>query len=64
MQVLGRTLEGLVNRAEELKRKWKDEFVSVEELVAAFAGDERLQRKSMERGGGGGVSSAPQRGRR
>eukprot|EP00887_Chlorella_sp_A99_P006567 scaffold3.g6567.t1 len=41
-QILGRSLEALVNRAEELKTKWKDQFVSVEELVMAMAGDSRF----------------------
>ena len=41
-QILGRSLEGLVNRAEELKQKWKDQYVSVEELVMAMADDARF----------------------
>ncbi|KAI3436059.1 hypothetical protein D9Q98_002118 [Chlorella vulgaris] len=41
-QILGRTLEGLVNRAEELKQRWQDQYVSVEELVAAMADDKRF----------------------
>lgn len=41
-QILGRSLEGVVTRAEELKRKWNDEYVSVEELVMALAEDMRF----------------------
>jgi hypothetical protein len=41
-QILGRSLEALVNRAEELKAKWGDQYVSVEELVAALADDARF----------------------
>ncbi|KAL4458733.1 hypothetical protein ABPG75_013598 [Micractinium tetrahymenae] len=41
-QMLGRSLEGVVNRAEELKAKWKDQYVSVEELVMALAEDPRF----------------------
>lgn len=44
-QVLGRSLESLITEAEKLKQKWKDEFVSVEELVAAMAEDERFGRE-------------------
>ena len=43
-QVLGRSLESLITEAERMKKKWKDEFVSVEELVAAMAQDERFGR--------------------
>ena len=41
-QVLGRSLENLITEAEKLKKKWNDEFVSVEELVGAMAEDERF----------------------
>lgn len=41
-QVLGRSLESLVIAAEKFKKKWKDEFVSVEELVLATAEDSRF----------------------
>jgi ATP-dependent Clp protease ATP-binding subunit ClpB len=41
-QVLGRSLESLITEAEKTKKKWKDEFVSVEELVAAMARDDRF----------------------
>jgi ATP-dependent Clp protease ATP-binding subunit ClpB len=39
---LGRSLESLINRGEELKAKWKDSFVSIEELVMAMADDARF----------------------
>ncbi|KAF5836580.1 P-loop containing nucleoside triphosphate hydrolase protein [Dunaliella salina] len=41
-QVLGRNLEGVVNRAMELKDKWGDQYVSVEHLVLALADDPRF----------------------
>eukprot|EP01025_Chloroclados_australasicus_P006761 TRINITY_DN12160_c0_g1_i3.p1 TRINITY_DN12160_c0_g1~~TRINITY_DN12160_c0_g1_i3.p1 ORF type:complete len:978 (-),score=157.34 TRINITY_DN12160_c0_g1_i3:403-3336(-) len=40
-QVLGRSLEALVAKAQDYKKQWKDEFVSVEHLTLAFADDER-----------------------
>ena len=40
-QVLGRNLESAVTRAEELKKEFGDEFVSVEHLLLALAGDAR-----------------------
>eukprot|EP00967_Tisochrysis_lutea_P111118 scaffold174465_cov20-Tisochrysis_lutea.AAC.1 len=42
VQVLGRNLEGVVNRAMELKDKWGDQYVSVEHLVLALADDPRF----------------------
>ncbi|EFJ52466.1 hypothetical protein VOLCADRAFT_79064 [Volvox carteri f. nagariensis] len=41
-QVLGRNLEGLVNRAMELQKKWGDQFVSIEHMVMAMADDGRF----------------------
>lgn len=41
-QVLGRSLESAITAAEKTKKKWKDEFVSVEELVMAIAEDQRF----------------------
>lgn len=41
-QVLGRSLENLITEAERLKQKWKDEYVSVEELVMAMVEDTRF----------------------
>ena len=41
-QVLGRNLEGVVNSAMDLKKKWSDQFCSVEHLVLALAGDVRF----------------------
>ena len=43
-QVLGRNLEALITRAEELKRAMKDDFTSVEHLVLAFPDDARFGR--------------------
>ncbi len=42
MQILGRSLEGVVTRAEQLKQKWGDAYVSVEELLLALAEDTRF----------------------
>lgn len=42
LQVLGRNLEGVVNSAMELKKKWSDQFCSVEHLVLALAADTRF----------------------
>jgi len=42
LKVLGRNLEGVVNSAMELKKKWGDQFCSVEHLVMALAGDVRF----------------------
>lgn len=41
-QVLGRSLESAITEAERLKKKWNDEYVSVEELVMALADDSRF----------------------
>eukprot|EP00889_Picochlorum_renovo_P008279 jgi/Picre1/35309/NNA_002771.t1 len=41
-QVLGRSLENLITEAERLKKKWNDEYVSVEELVMAMVEDAGL----------------------
>ncbi|GAB4821826.1 hypothetical protein N2152v2_008872 [Parachlorella kessleri] len=41
-QILGRSLEGVVTRAEQLKQKWGDAYVSVEELLLALAEDTRF----------------------
>lgn len=40
--MLGRNLEALVTRAQQLQQDWRDEFVSVEHLVLAFADDSRF----------------------
>lgn len=42
VQVLGRQLEALVDRARTLRDKWGDKFVSVEHLVLAFTQDQRF----------------------
>ena len=41
-QVLGRNLEALVGRAQEVKEGMKDDFVSVEHLLLAFCDDTRF----------------------
>uniref|UniRef100_A0A1D1ZY85 Clp R domain-containing protein n=1 Tax=Auxenochlorella protothecoides TaxID=3075 RepID=A0A1D1ZY85_AUXPR len=41
-QVLGRSLEGAVGRAQELKSRWGDQYVSVEALLLALAEDSRF----------------------
>ena len=40
--MLGRDLEGLIQKAREYKKEYKDSFVSVEHLVLAFAQDKRF----------------------
>ena len=41
-QMLGRDLESLLERARKSKKELGDEFVSVEHLLLAFAGDRRF----------------------
>ncbi|DBA72970.1 TPA: Chaperone protein ClpB3, chloroplastic [Trebouxia sp. C0005] len=41
-QVLGRNLEALVTRAQEVKADWRDEFVSVEHMLLAFIDDTKF----------------------
>jgi len=43
-QVLGRHLEKLVDDARELKTQWGDEFVSIEHILLAYAGDNHFGR--------------------
>ena len=42
IQVLGRNLEALVTRAQDIKADWKDEFVSVEHMLLAFLDDAKF----------------------
>ncbi len=42
VQVLGRNLEALVTRAQEVKADWRDEFVSVEHMLLAFVNDTKF----------------------
>ena len=49
--MLGRNLEALVGRAQELKADMKDEFVSVEHLLAAFVDDARFGQGLLENAG-------------
>lgn len=41
-QVLGRNLEALVTRAQDIKADWRDEFVSVEHMLLAFLDDAKF----------------------
>ncbi|CAI0453875.1 unnamed protein product [Linum tenue] len=43
--MLGRDLEGLIQRAREYKKEYGDSFISVEHLVLAFAQDQRFGRQ-------------------
>lgn len=45
LQVLGRNLEALVTRAQEVKADWKDEYVSVEHMLLAFVDDTKFGRE-------------------
>ena len=45
VQVLGRNLEALVTRAQEVKADWKDEYVSVEHMLLAFVDDTKFGRE-------------------
>ena len=47
-QVLGRNLEALATRAQELKEQWRDQFVSVEHLVLALVDDARFGKRTLE----------------
>ncbi len=42
LQMLGRNLEALVTRAQELQKEWKDEFTSVEHLLLAMLDDQHF----------------------
>ncbi|CAN0924319.1 Chaperone protein ClpB3, chloroplastic [Linum grandiflorum] len=43
--MLGRDLEGLIQRAREFKKEYGDSYISVEHLVLAFANDQRFGRQ-------------------
>lgn len=43
--MLGRDLEGLIQRAREYKKEYGDSFVSVEHLVLGFTQDQRFGRQ-------------------
>ena len=49
--MLGRNLEGLVTRGQDLKDQWKDDFVSVEHLMMAFLDDTRFGQKVLKQEG-------------
>ena len=42
MQVLGRNLEALITRSQDIKARWKDEYVSVEHMMLAMVDDKRF----------------------
>jgi ATP-dependent Clp protease ATP-binding subunit ClpB len=42
---LGRNLDTLLDRAEVVRKEFKDDFISIEHLVLAYAQDERLGKK-------------------
>eukprot|EP00798_Chlamydomonas_sp_ICE-L_P028772 gene28772-31954_t len=41
-QVLGQQLDAALTRAEKIKKKWRDQFISVEHMVLALADDPRF----------------------
>ena len=42
---LGRSLDTLLDRAENFRQEFKDEYISIEHLILAYAKDDRLGRK-------------------
>ncbi len=50
-QVLGRNLEGVVNRATEIRTTMEDKFISVEHLMLALAEDERFAASAFRQDG-------------
>ena len=46
--MLGRNLEALVTRAQDIKADWKDDFVSVEHMVLAFVDDTKFGAKLLK----------------
>lgn len=46
--MLGRNLEGLVTKAQEIKTQWRDKFVSVEHLVLAYLDDTRFGQRTFK----------------
>lgn len=45
--MLGRNLEALVTRAQEVKAEWRDEFVSIEHLLLAFVDDTKFGQEAI-----------------
>lgn len=39
---LGRNLDALLDRAEDQRKKWKDDYISIEHLVLAYTKDDRI----------------------
>ncbi len=44
---LGRNLDTLLDRAEEARQSWGDDYISVEHILLGFAEDERIGRRSL-----------------
>ncbi len=44
---LGRNLDTLLDRAEEARLSWGDDYISVEHILMGFADDERIGRRSL-----------------
>lgn len=47
-QILGRNLEGLIGRAQDVKAEMGDDFVSVEHLLVAYLDDSRFGTKALK----------------
>lgn len=48
MQLLGRNLEGLIGRAQDVMAEMADDYVSVEHLVVAYLDDSRFGSKALQ----------------
>ncbi|MDJ1183636.1 ATP-dependent chaperone ClpB [Roseofilum casamattae] len=46
---LGRSLDSLLDEAEVARQSWKDEYISVEHILLAFAEDQRIGRELIRR---------------
>lgn len=46
-QVLGRNLESLINRAQDIKKEYTDDFVSIEHMLIAMVEDPRFGKDVM-----------------
>lgn len=42
---LGRGLDELLDRAEEIRKAWEDEYISIEHMLLGFADDDRMGRR-------------------
>ena len=45
---LGRSLDAMLDRSEEIRARMKDSFISIEHLLLAFADDERIGRRLLK----------------